>query len=78
MAVVAPLLLLPHLQDLLDLQDYHFGVFVARVQHEQGHTVYDVAVGLAIEDSDDPACSPVQVVEGGLGGSISTVYWLAK
>ena len=77
MAVVAPLLLLPHLQDLLDLQDYHFGVFVARVQHEQGHTVYDVAVGLAVEDRDYAAFLAVEVVEGGLRGGVRTVGCVA-
>lgn len=77
MAAVGPLAAGTEVDDLLELHPHHFGVGVARVQQDQSEAVYDVPVGLAVEERDYAAFLAVEVVEGGLRGGVRTVGCVA-
>lgn len=76
-AGVVPLGVRSHIQDLLDLDDDHLGVTIARVQDLQAHTVDHILVGRTIEVGHYSTLLVVQIVKGLLNGVRGTPDWVA-
>ena len=75
MAVVGPARAGPDIEDLFYFYDGHLAVLVLGVHKEEVEAVDCVAVGLSVEDGDDPALPAVEVAKGGLHRGEGTPDW---